>query len=460
MNRISSILLITSLFCIPLGCNKDDTQVEPTTEATNTDDDTSSNLIIETLEPNYEGGITATLYGEISENFNFNIQSKGFVYSTDPNPTNEDEIVFVDESSSGVYEKNIYQLNVNTQYYVRAFINYSEGLVYGETKSFSTNDEGFILTNDFISPYMLHNPLDDLIYIFHVSVTLGETDNTNLVAFDYNTGTIKAQKELETTALVNANRSIGIFNSKYELYIIHQNRVDILDAHTLNKNEQLVLDEGFYIGNVHLKNDFIILTASDSSHQHYIMTFDRATLALRSQVKINNQLYKLAVYQETGSDHIICVGFTRTNSHTIHNYIFDVNGTFIEIQYNFDFYLPATELITYNDFSSRIVLGSNALDKEDLYSAIAINNGFTPIDTKFNENGTQLFCIQSSSDIEERSSITVYDGINFNLVRSIPTKQYLNSEAIFIDGNEAITINFEYIDAFRRSSFYAKYNID
>ena len=61
---------------------------------------------------------------------------QGFVYSTNPSPTNDDnvEVVYGTDIST-----TIYNLIPNTTYYVRVFITNSLGEFYGNEISFTTN---------------------------------------------------------------------------------------------------------------------------------------------------------------------------------------------------------------------------------------------------------------------------------------------------------------------------------
>ena len=85
--------------------------------------------------------ITSTMAkcgGEVTEG-DFTVTARGVCLSTADNPTIDDSHT-VDGGGAGSFTSNITGLIGNTTYYVRAYATSSAGTVYGETKTFETNN--------------------------------------------------------------------------------------------------------------------------------------------------------------------------------------------------------------------------------------------------------------------------------------------------------------------------------
>ena len=89
--------------------------------------------------------ITAISVDDGSATFNATITNigdpayteRGFVYSKSSNPTiNSNKVIVYGSGEEGAYSKTISELDVNCTYYVRAYVIYSQGTIYGEEKSF------------------------------------------------------------------------------------------------------------------------------------------------------------------------------------------------------------------------------------------------------------------------------------------------------------------------------------
>ena len=98
-----------------------------------------------TLETNEVTDITETsatlngLVSIVSENCDVALgEMQGFVYSTNPSPTNDDNVEVVYGTDINTTIDN---LTPNTTYYVRVFITNSLGEFYGNEVSFNTNDD-------------------------------------------------------------------------------------------------------------------------------------------------------------------------------------------------------------------------------------------------------------------------------------------------------------------------------
>lgn len=92
------------------------------------------------------GNITSSGYG--------NISARGVCWSTDSNPTIEDNHTG-DGSGDGVYESNITGLAPITQYYVRAYAVNEKGIAYGNEISFTT-------LSDIILPSVITNEITEI----------------------------------------------------------------------------------------------------------------------------------------------------------------------------------------------------------------------------------------------------------------------------------------------------------
>ena len=83
---------------------------------------------------------SATCGGNVTSDGNITVTERGVCWSTNPNPTIEDNKTN-DGSGLGIYTSNIINLVPNTQYYVRAYATNSKGTSYGDEKSFITLDD-------------------------------------------------------------------------------------------------------------------------------------------------------------------------------------------------------------------------------------------------------------------------------------------------------------------------------
>ena len=94
---------------------------------------------IATAEISNIGATYATSGGNVSDDGGFSITSRGVCWSTSSNPTISDNYTN-DGSGTGSFISNITGLTVNTTYYIRAYATNENGIVYGDEKSFTTDD--------------------------------------------------------------------------------------------------------------------------------------------------------------------------------------------------------------------------------------------------------------------------------------------------------------------------------
>lgn len=82
--------------------------------------------------------VSAVLGGNVLNDEGLTIQDKGFVFSTNPNPTLEESQVISVGPGSGAYNKEVVGLNAETTYYFKAFAINEHGSSYGQELSFAT----------------------------------------------------------------------------------------------------------------------------------------------------------------------------------------------------------------------------------------------------------------------------------------------------------------------------------
>ncbi|MBR5029310.1 MAG: hypothetical protein IKX51_08825, partial [Bacteroidales bacterium] len=88
---------------------------------------------------------TATYYGHVAFHGGDSVTSRGFCWSTFPNPTTADNVV-TSGSGMGSFISNVAQLNPGTVYYVRAFATNMYGTGYSDNVVFSTVNPAFSVT--------------------------------------------------------------------------------------------------------------------------------------------------------------------------------------------------------------------------------------------------------------------------------------------------------------------------
>ncbi len=152
---------------------------------------------------------TATLNGEIVEDYGSSILESGFVYSATPNPRiDEPGVVKIETSptvSSGTFNANITGLTHSTRYYFRAYAINSNGISYGSTSIFNTQCGSLV---DF--PWLEDFESGDVSLCWE---TVSSLDNEIKVTSDYN---------VTTNGEYSIRFSSENFSSDYNQYIITQ----------------------------------------------------------------------------------------------------------------------------------------------------------------------------------------------------------------------------------------------
>lgn len=114
------------------------------------------------------GSQAATAEGEILSDGGTEIIAAGFCYALHSNPTLADSYVTT-EPQNNLITADISGLQANTEYFVKAFAQNSEGIEYGNELSFTTTSTG-VFTPDALSEVQIYpNPAQDF-----VTLTLGE----------------------------------------------------------------------------------------------------------------------------------------------------------------------------------------------------------------------------------------------------------------------------------------------
>ena len=136
---------LTYLFLalIIVACSSDDSS-DGSSDGDNSEDYSESCLY--TLEVTNITGVTATLNGgkNIANCDSISIINQGFVYATTIQPTINDIQVNVNGTS---LITNIDNLNLGTTYYVRTFLTYDLGEIYGNEVSFRTPNPFYLADN-------------------------------------------------------------------------------------------------------------------------------------------------------------------------------------------------------------------------------------------------------------------------------------------------------------------------
>lgn len=117
------ILFIGILFISLISCSNDEQENSISTKITN-----------ETTEANSETTYTTIkISGKIISGET--IISRGICWSTNPNPTIENNIVFTE---TNIFSHSITDLVANSTYYFRIFANTTNGIVYSNNETFTT----------------------------------------------------------------------------------------------------------------------------------------------------------------------------------------------------------------------------------------------------------------------------------------------------------------------------------
>ncbi len=130
MKKITSFILLTLSIIIFSTCEK--FEVKPVTK-------------VETVNIT-PLATSLSVTGKIIDLSGEGNDDHGFCYATHTDPTIIDDKISLGKPKVGTFTANIVGLNLSSQYYVRAYCNSSNGIVYGKTKSITTLDGNIILT--------------------------------------------------------------------------------------------------------------------------------------------------------------------------------------------------------------------------------------------------------------------------------------------------------------------------
>lgn len=131
MRKVSVFLFLATIIALGLNqCKKSDNG--------NTD---AGAPIVTTNEVSNITQTSATCGGIVTSNGDSNVTAKGICWSTSKNPTIDDNHTN-DGAGADPFTSSITNLNAGTTYYVCAYATNSEGTGYGETRSFTTLENG------------------------------------------------------------------------------------------------------------------------------------------------------------------------------------------------------------------------------------------------------------------------------------------------------------------------------
>lgn len=125
---MKTIILIPILACLLVACKKG---TIPTVE-TGTVTEISCN--------------GATLQATIINDGDKKIKERGFIFSYNPNVTEENATVIVVDTSTSNFSLTLHKLDLNRTYYYKAFARNKNGTAYGSEHSFTTSNDFSTLT--------------------------------------------------------------------------------------------------------------------------------------------------------------------------------------------------------------------------------------------------------------------------------------------------------------------------
>ncbi len=144
---VAGLLPITTYYYRYVAYNSVDT-VELEEKNFTTIDGTLASIT--TAEVSQIGAYGAVCGGNISNDGSYDITARGVCWSTQPNPTTENDKT-EDGKGKGSFISNITNLKVNTMYYVRAYATNAKGTEYGEERTFTTNENELMVSTADIS---------------------------------------------------------------------------------------------------------------------------------------------------------------------------------------------------------------------------------------------------------------------------------------------------------------------
>ena len=152
--------------------NMEDGKVESETKTFKT---TEYCLIVTTSEVNNISATMAKCGGNVTSEGDLTVTARGVCWNTTDNPTVDDSHT-VDGSGAGAFTSTITDLTGNTTYYVRAYATTSEGTVYGETRTFETNNP---------NTFTVNGVSFEMVYVEGGSFDMGATSEQGSDAYDW-----------------------------------------------------------------------------------------------------------------------------------------------------------------------------------------------------------------------------------------------------------------------------------
>ena len=151
--------------------NMEDGKVESETKTFKT---TEYCLIVTTSEVNNISATMAKCGGNVTSEGDLTVTARGVCWNTTDNPTVDDSHT-VDGSGAGAFTSTITDLTGNTTYYVRAYATTSEGTVYGETRTFETNNP---------NEFTVNGVSFEMVYVEGGTFDMGATSEQGSDAYD------------------------------------------------------------------------------------------------------------------------------------------------------------------------------------------------------------------------------------------------------------------------------------
>ena len=169
MKKIILLVFATIIY----SCSSEDSN------NSNCDDEHSLQTLNATNIIDHKAVLNGTI--ELSSCENATASSLGFVYSTSPNPTIMNEVVYLNTSEQNL-SSEISNLEFNNTYYVRVFVReYNDNVYYGNEISFETNTNGLTyVPDDIFESKLIELGYDDFLNDYVVTNNIIDVGGLNL----------------------------------------------------------------------------------------------------------------------------------------------------------------------------------------------------------------------------------------------------------------------------------------